>query len=132
MASPIWTITATTVALVFTAPLAMAELTVADRQTISTQNGLRVVSSDGAVIGLTDGVSFQKDRTRLYLLARGGSIFRIGGGGKDIVVTTYTDTLSLRGSDIVLNADKQRVRNKANGSFTDDSAPFEILLLDRR
>ena len=111
---------------------AYADLTPQDISTIQVQKAIRLLTSDGAVIGLTDGFSVQNDRARLFLRARGGSIFSVGGGGKDIVVTTYTDKLTLRGDDLVLDATKQSVKNSASMSFTDDSSPIEILLLGRR
>lgn len=111
---------------------AHADLTPGDISVIQIQKGLRVLSSDGAVIGVADGISVRNDRARLFLRARGGSIFKVGGGGKDIVVTTYTDKLTLRGNDLVLDANKQKVRNGANMSFTDDSSPIEIVLFGRR
>lgn len=107
---------------------AQAELSAADAASIEVTKGLRLLSSDGAVIGLADDISVNKDRVRLFLYARGGSIFAVGGGGKDIVVQTKTNLLTLQGSDLIIDADAQRVKNVANMSFTDDSSPIEIFL----
>ncbi|WP_299724146.1 hypothetical protein [uncultured Tateyamaria sp.] len=119
-------------ALNLSTSLAFAELAPEDLTRIDAPGEYRLLSSDGAVIGLTDGISVQEDRVRMFLRARGGSIFSVRGGGKDIVVTTYATSLSLNGSDLVLNVTTQRIKNRANMSFTDDSSPIEILLLNRR
>lgn len=111
---------------------ARADLTTEDISSIQVRKELRLLSSDGAVIGIADGISVRDGRARLFLRARGGSIFKVGGGGKDIVVTTYTDKLTLRGNDLILDDTKQRIRNGANMSFTDDSSPIEIVLFSRR
>ncbi|MEL6807383.1 MAG: hypothetical protein AAFO97_06350 [Pseudomonadota bacterium] len=108
-----------------------AELSASEAASIEVTKGLRLLSSDGAVIGLADDVSVNKDRVSLFLYARGGSIFAVGGGGKDIVVKTKTGLLTLQGNDLIIDASAQRIKNKANMSFTDDSSPIEILLFDR-
>lgn len=120
-------------AMIFTALStgdAKADLSPADIDKLSSNAKGRVLSSDGAILGTIDGISFQGDRARLFVLTRGGNIFRRT-GGKDIVVTTQTNKLTLRGTDLVMDADAQRVRIKANKSFTDDSSPITILLLGR-
>ena len=109
---------------------AQADLSSADISALSNGPKGRVLASDGAILGTIDGVSVSGDRAKLFVLTRGGNIFRRT-GGKDIVVTTRTDKLTRRGSDLVMDADAQRVRIKANTSFTDDSSPITILLLDR-
>jgi len=115
---------------VFSTVGALADLTPTDINALSGNAKLRVLSSDGAVLGVTDGIRFQGDRVRLFLLTRGGNIFRRT-GGKDIVLTTRPDKLTLRGNELIMDADAQRVRVKANKSFTDDSSPITILLLGR-
>ena len=110
---------------------AHAELSKSDAQTIESTKGLRVLNSDGAVIGLADGISVNKDRVRMYLLAKGGSIFAVGGGGKDIVVTTKTRSLTLQGTDLILDGSAEKIKNQANMSFTDDSSPIEIVWFTR-
>ncbi|MEM6372604.1 MAG: hypothetical protein AAF727_07475 [Pseudomonadota bacterium] len=110
---------------------AKAELSAQETVIIQEKKGLRLVTSDGAVVGTADGVSVRDGRVRFYLLAKAGSIFSVGGGGKDVVVRTYTTNLTLRGADVIIDATEQRVKNKANMSFTDDSAPIEINLFTR-
>ena len=109
---------------------AQADLSPADIQAIDGRSGLAVLSSDGALLGRTNGINFTQDRVRLFIIQQPGSLFR-GRGGKDIVVTTFTTNVTLRGSNVVLDADAQRLRTKAGGSFTDDSSPLTILLLNR-
>ena len=111
------------------ATTAQADLSPADVDTLNQRVKYPVLASDGAVLGTMDGISIQGDRARIFVRTRGGNIFRRT-GGKDIVVTTRTDLLTLRGNQLVMDADAQRVRVKANKSFTDDSAPITILLLN--
>ncbi|MEL6467045.1 MAG: hypothetical protein AAFQ58_18950 [Pseudomonadota bacterium] len=108
---------------------ALADLSQADIGVLNNKAKPLVVSSDGAVLGTIDGVSFSGDRARLFVKTRGGNIFART-GGKDIVVTTLTDKLTLRGNQLVMDANAQRVRIKANKSFTDDSSPITILLVN--
>lgn len=116
--------------LTLPAATAWADLSPADITALDSARNVRVLSSDGAILGITEGISFQGDRARLFVTPKGGTIFRRT-GGKQIVVTTRTNQLTLRGSDLVMDADAQRVRIKANKSFTDDSSPITILLLSR-
>lgn len=109
--------------------VAQADLSQADIGVLSNNAKPLVLSSDGAVLGTVDGISFSGDRARLFLKTRGGNIF-VRTGGKDIVLTTLTDKLTLRGNQLVMDADAQRVRIKANKSFTDDSSPITILLIN--
>ncbi|MEO9575076.1 MAG: hypothetical protein ABJ263_17115 [Tateyamaria sp.] len=105
-----------------------AELSKSEAASIEITKGLRLLSADGAVIGVADGISVNNDRVYLFLLAQGGSIFAVRAGGKDIVVQTKTKLLTLRDSDLILDVSAQQIRNVANMSFTDDSSPIEILL----
>ena len=107
---------------------AQADLSAADINALSNGAKGRVLASDGAVLGTIDGVSISGDRAKLFVLTRGGNIFRRT-GGKDIVVTTTPAKLTRQGSDLVMDADAQRVRVKANKSFTDDSSPITNLLV---
>ena len=115
-------------ALTVTALPAQAELSASEAASIEVSKGLRILSSDGAVIGVADGISVNNDRVYLFLLAKGGSIFAVRAGGKDIVVQTKTNLLTLQGNDLILDASAQLIRNVANMSFTDDSSPIEIFL----
>ena len=106
-----------------------ADLSPQDISTLTGKFKPQVHTSDGLVLGTIDGIRFNGDRARLYLLTRGGTVFRRT-GGKDIVVTTRTDKLTLKGSALVLDDVALKVRIKANKSFTDDSSPITILLLN--
>lgn len=119
----------TAAALALTATTATADLSPADVSTLSQRAKLPVLSSDGAVLGTLDGISFNGDRARLSVRTKGGNIFRRT-AGKDIVVTTRAALLTLQGSQLIMDANKQRIQVKANKSFTDDSAPITILLLN--
>ena len=110
---------------------AQAELSPAEVQAINGKSGLRVLSSDGVVVGTSNGINIDKERTRMFLRSSGGRVF-FPSGGKEIIITVLTNQLTLRGNDLVLDADKQRLRNKAKKSFTDDSSPIEVILLSPR
>lgn len=127
--APRWAALLTATAMILPAA-GQADLSAADITALSSGTKGRVLASDGAILGTIDGFSVSGDRAKLFVLTRGGNIFRRT-GGKDIVVTTATDLLTRRGNDLVMDADAQRVRIKANKSFTDDSSPITILLLDR-
>ncbi|WP_299653787.1 hypothetical protein [uncultured Tateyamaria sp.] len=116
--------------LALPASIAQADLSSADITALSNNSKVRVLSSDGAVLGTGDGISFQGDRARLFLKTRGGNIFRRT-GGKDIVVTTLTEQLTLRGNDLIMDANAERIKIRANKSFTDDSSPITVLLINR-
>ncbi|WP_299148469.1 hypothetical protein [uncultured Tateyamaria sp.] len=121
----------TAAALALTTPAAQAELSPSDINALNGKSGFRVLSSDGVVVGVSNGIKINTDRTRMFLRPRGGRVF-LPSGGKDIVITVLTSQLTLRGGDLVLDADKQRLRTKAKKSFTDDSSPIEVILLNPR
>lgn len=114
--------------LILGAAPAQAELTQAQLDAIDGKSGVRVFASDARFVGVTNGISIQDGRVRLVIVPKAGSIFR-NAGGKDVIVTTLPRKLTLRGSDLFLDADTTRLRVKGSGSFTDDSAPLTILLL---
>ncbi|GGX57618.1 hypothetical protein GCM10007385_28160 [Tateyamaria omphalii] len=111
-----------------TATVAQATLSPSDIAAIDGKSGIRVYSSDGDFVGLTNGLRIYQDRTRLFLIPRAGSIFRLR--SKDVVVTTKTDKLSLRDGNIVIDAATQRLRNKARSSSSDGDGTVTILLLN--
>ncbi|MCB4379174.1 hypothetical protein FZX02_01655, partial [Synechococcus sp. MU1644] len=110
------TLTALTLGL--SATVAHADLSPSDIAAIDGKSGIRVYSSDGDFVGLTNGLRINQDRTRLFLVPRAGSIFRLR--GKDVIVTTKTDLLTLQDGNIVIDADTQRLRIKARSSSSDD------------
>ena len=110
------------------ATLAQADLSAADIQAIEGKSGIRVFSSDGDFVGLTNGLNVSRDRARLFLLPRSGSIFRLR--GRDVIVTTRTDLLTLRGNDLVLDASTQRLRVKVQTPSSDQDGALTILLLN--
>lgn len=112
------------------AAMAQANLTPAEVSALDGKSGIRVLTSDGAYIGTTNGINIRQERTRMFLRPLQGSIFRRS--HNDIVVTTLTGNLTLRGNDLVLADDKQRVRIKANYSASDDTPQVTILLLQRK
>ncbi|WP_299741870.1 hypothetical protein [uncultured Tateyamaria sp.] len=120
------TLTALTLGL--SATVAHADLSPSDIAAIDGKSGIRVYSSDGDFVGLTNGLRINQDRTRLFLVPRAGSIFRLR--GKDVIVTTKTDLLTLQDGNIVIDADTQRLRIKARSSSSDDDGIVTILLLN--
>ncbi|WP_299699365.1 hypothetical protein [uncultured Tateyamaria sp.] len=111
-----------------TATVAQADLSPSDIAAIDGKSGIRVYSADGDFVGLTNGLRINQDRTRLFLVPRAGSIFRLR--SKDVIVTTTTDQLTLQGGNIVLDADTQRLRVKARSSSSDGDGILTILLLN--
>ena len=112
------------------ATFAQADLSLAEINAINGKSGIRVYSSDGEFVGQTFGLRIKGDRTRLFLLSRSGSTFNLR-GGRDVIITTFTDRLTLQGNRLVLDADERRLRVKA---FTSggSSNPITIHLLNRR
>lgn len=114
-------------ALGLTATVAQADLSPSQVEAIDGKSGIRVYSSDGDFIGVTNGLRINQDRTRLFLLRRAGSIFR--GRGDTIVITTKTDMLTLRDGGIVLDADTRRLRVKAKTSGPGASRTVTVHIL---
>ncbi|MEP1355018.1 MAG: hypothetical protein ABJX32_21365 [Tateyamaria sp.] len=123
-----------TIALAFilTAGIAQAELSDSDKDQIAGKIGLRVFTSDGAFIGVTNGLYFiRDDRVRLFVLNKAGSSFRPL--SDDLNVTTFTDKVTFNGSDLILDESKQLFRNAIPPRFfADDDGPREVVLLSRR
>lgn len=120
------------VALVLTAGLAQAELSNTDKEQIDGKSGLRVFTSDGAFIGVTNGLYFfQGDRIRLFVLNKVGSSIRTI--TDDLHVTTRTSKVTRNGSDLILSASKTQFRNAiAPRLFAGDDGPRDVVLLGRR
>jgi len=104
-----------------------ADLSASDIQAIDGKSGLRVFSADGSFLGLTNGITANPDRTRLFVVPRSGSLFRFR--GKDIVITANTSLVSLRGSDLIVEATDQRLRRTAKTSNSSSFDPVRIYLL---
>ncbi|MEO0378817.1 MAG: hypothetical protein AAF252_01010 [Pseudomonadota bacterium] len=118
-------------AIILTAGFAHADLSDSDKDQIAGKSGLRVFTSDGAFVGITNGLNFQGDRIRLFVLNKVGSSFRTI--SDDLTVTTFTDKVTLNGSDLILDASKQRFGNAISSRFSDDdSGPRDVVLLSRR
>ncbi|MEO9573845.1 MAG: hypothetical protein ABJ263_14105 [Tateyamaria sp.] len=119
-------------AIIMTASFAQAELSDADKDQIAGKSGLRVFTSDGAFVGVTNGLFFfRDDRMRLFVLNKVGSSFRPI--SDDLNVTTYTDKVTLNGTDLILDESKQRFRNAIPPKFfRDDDGPRDVVLLSRR
>ncbi|KIC48553.1 hypothetical protein [Tateyamaria sp. ANG-S1] len=100
-----------TLALSLTAATAHADLTARDAAQVEKLRGTAVISSDGALVGLIEGASISGDRASLFLKPGSGDILRRS--GKDIIIRTNTTELTLQGTQIILNANAQRVRTKA-------------------
>ena len=74
-----------------------------------------MLSSDGAFVGQTFGLRISGDHTRLFLLSRNGSTFNLR-GGRDVIITTDTDSLDWNNGQLILGADERRLRVKAHTS----------------
>ena len=120
---------ATALALSLPATLAQADLSPADVSAINGKSGIAVYSSDGEFVGQTFGLRISGDRTRLFLLSRSGSTFNLR-GGRDVIITTFTDNLSLDGNRLVVDATERRLKVKAHTSGGSGN-PVTIHLLHR-
>ncbi|WP_299687026.1 hypothetical protein [uncultured Tateyamaria sp.] len=104
---------------------ASAELSTAERDLLRQSRNAPVLTSDGALVGETDGGSVTADRIRLFLDAVPGSVFsRLG---KPIVLNTNATDITLINDAWVLSSDRLRVRTRANFVQTED-APITINL----
>ena len=118
-------------AIILTAGIAQADLSDADKDQIAGKSGLRVFTSDGAVVGVTNGLYFRGDRIRLFVVNKVGSSFRPV--SDDLNVTTFSDKVTLNGSDLILDVSNQRFRNAIPPKlFRDDDGPRDVVLLSRR
>jgi len=105
-------------ALALAATTAHADLTAAEAQQVEKLRGTPVLSSNGGLVGLIEGASISGDKASLFLKPGSGDILRRN--GHDIIIRTNTTELTLRGTQVILNADTQRVRTKAKVEKEDD------------
>ena len=117
---------ATAALISLTAGMAAAELSAADIEAVNGKSGIRVYTSDGDFVGVTNGLRVGSKHTRLFLFNRAGSVFRFR--GRDVVITTSADQLTRQGADLILDANTQRLRNKAQKPQSDSSGPITIFL----
>lgn len=117
-------------ALVLTTGVAQADLSAADKSRIDGKSGLLVRTSDGAYIGITNGLYFEGDRIRMFIIPNSGSKFRPK--VDSVTLTTYTTKLTLRGADLFLDASRQKLRAATPSKDPDDSDVLEVTLLGRR
>lgn len=118
--------TAAALMLSVTATVAAADLSAADIQAIDGKSGIRVFTADGDFLGVSNGIRVGSRNTKLFLFNRSGSVFRFR--GRDVVITTPADQLTLRGNDLVLEASTQRVRNKAQSPASDSAGAITVFL----
>ncbi|MEO0666881.1 MAG: hypothetical protein AAFZ99_03105 [Pseudomonadota bacterium] len=118
--------TAAALMMSVTATVAAADLSAADIQAIEGKSGIRVFTADGDFLGVSNGIRVGSRNTKLFLFNRSGSVFRFR--GRDVVITTPADQLTLRGNDLVLEASTQRVRNKAQSPASDSAGAITVFL----
>ena len=117
------TLTATLIAAL--AAPALADLSAAELEQLRQSRNAQVLTSDGALVGETDGGSVSADKIRLFLDAVPGSVFsRLG---KPLVLNTVASDITLVNGAWVLSSDRDRVRVRANFVQTED-APITIIL----
>ncbi|MEO1779638.1 MAG: hypothetical protein AAFU63_12700 [Pseudomonadota bacterium] len=104
---------------------AMADLSATELEQLRQSRNAPVLTSDGALVGETDGGSVGADKVRLFLDPVPGSVFsRIG---KPLILNTAPQDITLIDGAWVLSSDRTRVRTRANFVQTDD-APITINL----
>ena len=118
--------TAAALMMTVTATVAAADLSAADIQAIDGKSGIRVYTADGDFLGVSNGIRVGSQNTKLFLFNRAGSVFCFR--GRDVVITTPADQLTLRGNDLVLEATTQRVRNKAQSPASDSAGAITVFL----
>ncbi|WP_415920809.1 hypothetical protein [Tateyamaria sp. SN6-1] len=122
--SPVKTLMLTLGIAACASPL-LAELSAEERDLLKASRNAPVLTSDGVLIGETDGGSVGSDKVRLFLDPVPGSEFsRLG---KPLVLNTVPDAITLVNGAWVLSSDRQRVRVRANFVQTED-APITINL----
>ncbi|WP_299552614.1 hypothetical protein [uncultured Tateyamaria sp.] len=104
--------------LAITASTGQADLTATEAAQVEKLRGTPVLSSDGGLVGLIQGASISGDKASLFLKPGSGDILRRN--GHDIIIRTNTTELTLQGTQIILNANAQRVRTKANVQKEED------------
>lgn len=102
----------------FLATTSQADLTPADAAQVEKLRGTPVLSSDGRLVGLIEGAAVNGDNVSLFLKPNSGQVLRRF--NTEIVVRTKVTGLSLRGTDIILEATTQQVRSKASVFEPDD------------
>lgn len=110
------------------ATFAHADLSAADIAAIDGKSGIRVFSSDTAFVGITNGLSIREDRVRLFVVPRAGSISRFR--GRDVIITTKTNLLTLRNGDLFLDADERRLRVKVQNPASNEDGALTIILFN--
>ncbi|MEL6566610.1 MAG: hypothetical protein AAFQ59_19360 [Pseudomonadota bacterium] len=119
--------TASTAALLMiSATGAFAELSQSDLARIDGQSGIRVLTSDGAIVGTTNGLSIRGDRIRLLLVPRPRTVFP--GRGRNVNITTTAENLTLRENELILDATRQRVRVRASGGGGGSARSIDVFL----
>ncbi|MEO0744898.1 MAG: hypothetical protein AAFY49_06065 [Pseudomonadota bacterium] len=118
--------TAAALMMSVTATVAAADLSAADIEAIDGKSGIRVFTADGDFLGVSNGIRVGSRNTKLFLFNRSGSVFRFR--GRDVVITTPADQMTLRGNDLVLEASTQRVRNKAQSPASDSAGAITVFL----
>ena len=104
---------------------ALADLSAAELEQLRQSRNAQVLTSDGALVGETDGGSVSTDKVRLFLDAVPGSVFsRLG---KPLILNTVASDITLVNGAWVLSSDRERVRVRANFVQTED-APITINL----
>lgn len=122
------TLRAAAAALVLTTGFAHADLSAADQAQIDGKSGLRVFTSDGAYLGITNGLRFfNGDRIRMFIVTKAGSKFRPK--VDEVNLTTFTDKVTLQGSDLILDATRQKLRaaTPPKDDFQDDALSVALL-----
>ena len=114
--------------MVASAQPGLADLNAAELDLLRQSRNAPVLTSDGVLVGETDGGTVSADKVRLFLDPVPGSVFsRLG---KPIVLNTVPSELALRNGAWILSSDRTRVRTRANFVQTED-APITVNLPKR-
>ena len=115
-------------ALSMAAVPAYADISASEIDTIKTSRSAKILSSDGALLGNLNGIRLMGNgRVRVFISARSGSFRPLR--GREVILTTRQDLITLKGSNIVVDASRNFIRQRTQKSGSDAAAPADIVLL---
>ncbi|MEL7091743.1 MAG: hypothetical protein AAFN94_08420 [Pseudomonadota bacterium] len=113
-------------ALVLTTSPLWAGLTESQTTLVEKSIGTKVLTSDGAVIGTTNGARISATRARIYVKSNAGSILRPRGATATLIADP--STLTLTDAGLVVPVDRQFIRTADGNFFPDDEGALLIVL----
>ncbi|MEL7163879.1 MAG: hypothetical protein AAGL96_00285 [Pseudomonadota bacterium] len=88
--------------------------------------GTRVLTSDGAIIGKTNGARISQSKARIFIEYTSGAIVRPRGATLTLVADP--DTLTLTDAGLIVPVDRQYIRTADGNFFPEDEGQILIVL----